>query len=567
MKPFEHIGKNIAIYLGSAWVIMEASNFFIDRYDLEPLLLDILIIFLVFGVLSCIIYSTFTGRWNKKAMLSQVIILVLSVLSVGYFIGNPNKLNPQNLRFIKINDPERPLINLESVAVLPIQNNLPTNENDYLLAALHDGIITELGKLGTLKTISRTSMQQYEQSPKSLKQIGEELGVHTLLESSLSPLNEQYTLRVRLLEARSEHLIWNDEFTIEAKNMPQLFETVSHIIATKLDPNAVENVRIHEEVNPEAYKEIVQGNLLMQKFTAQELQESLVHFQRAIQLDSTNLEGYLGVSKAWIYLQQLGVVDPKEARPHIYDYFEFAKTMDDKHWQIYYLDGIIKFFIEFDFDAGIQLLLKSLELNPNNSDTRSVLAHCYMISGDWNKAWEQMRYAKEIDPLNPQVIGFEFIMLGQQGKFLSAMKSMNFLGAIDPKNHFYRLFLFIKSKDLGTPEEAIEALKKVNTDLTNAQQLEKFIDATFKETQDVNETWFKVVTEYNKNVDYEGYYPSMAARSLYGFFPENDDLFFKNLNSMAADRHPDLPYYSIKDGNPLQGDPRYIKVMQELGFW
>ncbi len=567
-SPKRTIGKNLAIYLGSAWVIMEAFNFFIERYGLEPLLLDILIIFLVFGVFCTITYSSFTGRWNRKALVIQIVIVVGSVISVGFFVSNPLKMNPRALRFIKIGNHENPLKNLESVAVLPIQSNLPTRENDYLLAGLHDGIITELGKLGTIKTISRTSMMQYAESPKALKKIGKELDVNCILESSLSPSSSEYVLRVRLLEANSEKLIWSDEYDVSIREMPRLFETVAQIIATKLDPKAIRNIRVHEEVDPQAYLEIIQGNILLQKFTAHELRTALMHFQRTIQIDSSNIEGYLGVAKAWIYLQQLGVVNPQEARPLIYEYFNYARKIEPDHWQIHYIDGAIKFFVEFDFEAGIQSTLESIRLNPNNSDVRSLLAHCYMITGKWDAAWEQMRYAKEIDPLNPQVIGFEFIMYSQQGKMLSAMKSMEFLGAIDPNNHFYRLFTFIKNRDFGDSDAAIKSLKQVNVDLTDEKSLSNFIDETYAVTNDVSETWFNVVTEYNRNIDYQGYYPSMAVRTLYSFFQGiNDELIFENLSKMAQDRHPDLPYYQIRDGTPLQEDPRYIKIMEDLGFW
>ena len=46
-----------------------------------------------------------------------------------------------------------------------------------------------------------------------------------------------------------------------------------------------------------------------------------------------------------------------------------------------------------------------------------------MIDNDWDKAWEQIRYAREIDPLNPQVIAFESMMTFRDNKFLSGIIS------------------------------------------------------------------------------------------------------------------------------------------------
>ncbi|WP_462251912.1 tetratricopeptide repeat protein [Ekhidna sp.] len=567
MKLGKTIWKNLAIYLGSAWVIMEALNFFIERYHLEPMLLDIVIILLFFGILTTVIYSSFSGRWNRVAIAAQILNSVFALLVVGYFLMNPLNLNPRSLHFASININKSSLSEFSSVAVLPVQNNLPNNENDYLLAGFHDGIITELGKLGTLKTISRTTMAHYANSSKDLRSIAKELDVNTVLESSLSPSQGQFVLRVRLLDAFSEDLLWSDEFKTTVSEMPGLFETVSQIIATKLDPNTIENVRVHEEVNHEAYIEIVKGNILLQKFTSSALWEALNHFQKTIHLDSMNIEGYLGVAKAWIYLQQLSVVNPQRARPYIYEYYLLAKELEPDHWQIHYIDAAIKFFIEFNFDEGIKSALRSIEQNPNNSDSRSLLAHCYMITGDWQKAWEQMRYAKEIDPLNPQVIGFEFLMFGQQGKFLSAIKSMELLAAIDPDNLFYRTFSTVKNRDLGNDKEAIKWLKLQYSDISDDLAIERFVEETYKETSSVGETWYRVVTEFCPS-NCEAYLPALITRTLYSFYPgHNDDLLFENLVIMIQDGHPDLPYFNIKDGSPIQNDPRYIKAMQDLGFW
>jgi len=568
MKPGKQIGKNLAIYLGTAWVSMEALNFFIERYPLEPLLLDILIILLVFGVPSTIVFSSFKGRLNKLAVVLQIVIGIVSFISVGYFVTHPLNLNPRSLRFAPINQYISPLRDLNSVAVMPIYNNLPNKENEYLLAGLHDGIITELGKLGTIKTISRTSTLPYAVSAKTLKKIGKELDVSSILESSFSTSKDGFVLRTRLLDTRNEELLWFEEFETTLNEMPELFETVAQIIATRLDPSAIENVRVHEDVNPEVYKEIVKGNSLLQNFTGNELKEALMHFQRAIDIDSGSFEGNLGMAYAWIYLQQLGIVDPKVARPNIFKYSEIAQKIEPHHWRVYQYKGIKSFYIDYEFPIAIENLNKSLELNPNNSDTRSMLAHEYMITGDWQNAWRQMRYAKEIDPLNPQVLGFEFIMYTGQNKMLSAMKSMEILGALDPDNYFYKMFSTVKNRDFGNDEASIEWLKLMYEGVTiNPLEISQFIDRKFEETKDVNKTWYAFI-KHLKTINIQTYYPSMTARILYSFLQDYDsELFFESFNQMVEDRHPDLPYYSMKDGNPLQNDPRYIQAMIDLGFW
>jgi hypothetical protein len=74
----------------------------------------------------------------------------------------------------------------KSIAVLPFQNRSANEENAAFFAdGVHDEILTNLSKIGDLKVISRTSVMAYRGSEKNMRQIGEELGVATLLEGAV----------------------------------------------------------------------------------------------------------------------------------------------------------------------------------------------------------------------------------------------------------------------------------------------------------------------------------------------------------------------------------------------
>jgi hypothetical protein len=39
------------------------------------------------------------------------------------------------------------------------------------------------------------------------------------------------------------------------------------------------------------------------------------------------------------------------------------------------------------------------------------------------------------------------------------------------------------------------------------------------------------------------------------------------LQQMYDLKDPSLPYYGIKTNNPIQQDPAYVKIMEQLGLW
>jgi len=70
------------------------------------------------------------------------------------------------------------------LAVLPFKN-LGNPADQYFADGLTEELTSRLASLGGLRVISRTSTEQYRESPKSLREIGAELGAGYVLEGSV----------------------------------------------------------------------------------------------------------------------------------------------------------------------------------------------------------------------------------------------------------------------------------------------------------------------------------------------------------------------------------------------
>jgi TolB-like protein len=553
-------------------VVIELFNLVILKLDLDPLIINILIIFLVFVLFITLIVSYFKGRCNKKAILLNTVIILLAIFSSGIYAMNPLLVNPSSLRIIPVVQEKNPLQELSSIAVLPIENNLGDDEHDYLLAGMHDGLITEIGKTGTIKTISRTSMKTFAETTKTIKQIGKELEVEAILESGLYTVGQAYELRLKIFDTRTEDILWTGEYTTSLPQLPTTLNAITEIVAKTIDKGNQVVIETHEDLSPEAYEHTVKGIEYIKTFDPAQIPKALPHFHRAIELDSTNIEGYLGVAKVWIYLQQIGAADPREARPIIFEFFEKAEALEPDHWKLLGVKSTVESLLNYEMKEGIRFGEESLKINPNNSDLRANLAHFYMIVGDWEKAWYHMNYAKEIDPLNTQVIAFTGMMHLYQGNLLSVSKEISILGTIQPSNLLYRrgkaLLPFSKEK----PKEAKRLLKDIYSYITIKESeltINEFIDKKYEETQDFKETNYHLLKYLDQHANQLNTSPSSTiARTLYRELAGYDDeLFFKHFTIMDQVKNPNLPYMSIRDGNPLQDDPRYIAIMEKNGFW
>jgi TolB-like protein len=75
---------------------------------------------------------------------------------------------------------------IQSLAVLPLANLSGDPEQEYFVDGMTDALISHLGKIGTLRVISRTSIMQYRGSRKRLPEIAKELNVQAVLEGLFS---------------------------------------------------------------------------------------------------------------------------------------------------------------------------------------------------------------------------------------------------------------------------------------------------------------------------------------------------------------------------------------------
>ena len=71
------------------------------------------------------------------------------------------------------------------LAVLPFANLSPDPENAYFADGLHEEILAALARAGGLRVISRTSVQEYRDPKRNLREIADALDVSLILEGSV----------------------------------------------------------------------------------------------------------------------------------------------------------------------------------------------------------------------------------------------------------------------------------------------------------------------------------------------------------------------------------------------
>jgi hypothetical protein len=97
------------------------------------------------------------------------------------------------------------------IAVLPFQDLSPETEQEYFSDGLTEETISHLGRFNpdALGVIARTSSMAYKRSRKNIGQIGRELGVDLILESSVRREGRHVRISSQLIRVNDQTNLWS----------------------------------------------------------------------------------------------------------------------------------------------------------------------------------------------------------------------------------------------------------------------------------------------------------------------------------------------------------------------
>ncbi len=296
-----------------------------------------------------------------------------------------------------------PLPKIESIAVLPLENLSGDPEQEYFADGMTEELITSLGKIGSLRVISRTSAMRYKNSDKSLPEIGRELNVDAVVEGSVMRSGDRVRITANLLDARSERHLWAESYERDLRDILALQSDVARAIAgeirANLTPQGQARLARARPVNPGAFEAYLKGQYFMSKWTEEGGKLAIKYFQQAIELDPGYTLAYAGLAGAYIGLA-MALHPPAEymakARAAALKALEIDETEADAHTAL----AGVKLHYDWDWPGVEAETKRALELNPNSSLAHRRYAILLVCLGRPEEAIAEAKRGLEIDPVS-----------------------------------------------------------------------------------------------------------------------------------------------------------------------
>jgi len=191
-----------ATYAVVAWIIIEAGSVLMPTFGASEAAFQTYVVIVVAGFLVSLALAWIFEVTPEGVKLEKNVDRSASVtprkhrgvnfLFIGLLVialGISVTLNVTGMRDAH-EAPPVVAVDHSSIAVLPFTSRSTDPENQLFADGIHDDLLTRLANVSALKVISRTSVMEYRDTTKNLRQIAEELGVGVILEGAVQRVGD-----------------------------------------------------------------------------------------------------------------------------------------------------------------------------------------------------------------------------------------------------------------------------------------------------------------------------------------------------------------------------------------
>jgi TolB-like protein/DNA-binding winged helix-turn-helix (wHTH) protein/Tfp pilus assembly protein PilF len=348
---------------------------------------------------------------------------------------------------------------IHSLAVLPLQNLSNDPSQEYFSDGMTDALITDLAQIGSARVISRTSSMQYKQTKKSLPEIARELNVDGIVEGTVQRSGDHVRITAQLIHGATDKHLWANSYERGLGDVFALERDVANDIAQEVHAKIVPAMQAAtaqpRPVDPNVLEAYMQGNYYLNRRGRgggdAERKKARAYFQRAIDLDPSFADAYIGLAQAHDLLSQAEPEDLVIARRAAEKAAELDPSSSAARMQIAQAK-----WQAWDWAGTEDDSRRAIALNPNNAQAHDYLGSVLDVIGRSEEAWREYLIAQELDPNHDHLAD----PLYQRGQFDRAIEIRQRIAKLDPEDGYNHYALALVYGQKGMYREFVAEMSR-----------------------------------------------------------------------------------------------------------
>ncbi|MEP7149920.1 MAG: protein kinase [Acidobacteriota bacterium] len=494
-------------------------------------------------------------KW-KSAFMRSIAVALVAIVAIGtalyFYAGRQNSGSNER----------------QSLAVLPFTNASQDANAEYLADGVSESIINNLSQLSGLKVMSRNSSFRFKNDQSDTRAIASRLNVDILVTGDIKQVGDRLVINVRLINAGDDSQIWGNQYvstvTDVIASQNEIAQAVARNLKVRLTPLDTAQLSKRYTENVEAYQLYLRGRFHVFKLLPDEIRQGIGYFQQAIDLDPNYALAYAGIADAYRSLAIGSEISPVESFAQSKAAANRAIGIDDTLSDGHTTLGMTMFWGDWDWDGAEKQFRRAIELNPNDSNAHLYYAHLLSNTGRHQEALNEVRLARELDPLFPFAGALEGQFLFHAGRNDEALDRLQKTFDLAPNFWMPHLFASFAYLSKGMFPEALAAARKARTlsaASTYSIAMESYILAKMGNREEAE----RVLGEMMEISRTRGMPPTHIALAYNGLGDSESALEW--LEKAFAEHDPKMAFLKVDPKwNNLRTLPRFNELMKRMNF-
>ena len=397
----------------------------------------------VFDISSSGITRTLDESGSKPHPLQPWHWLGLLVIAVSAGTVGTLLFQDVNARLQKLDEGIETVSIEQSIAIVPFTDLSANEDQRYFAEGVAAEIASLLGQAPDLRTASSSASFRLADEGLSPQDVGQQLGVASVLSGSVNAAGNRLRVRAELINAGNGEVLWSDTFTRTLDDVFALERNIARSIANVLLDEYVDGSQfgpIPRTSNSDAYVFYLKGKSELRLRNAESVKAARKLFEQSVALDPDFAPALVGLADTlWLQaegVENYGSIDAEVAAKAARENVERALVINDRLPEAYATLGRIEAILQNHTEA-ITYYDKAISINQSLFDVHLWRHFSLNKLGRFSESLEALNKALSLDPTSPVALH----NLGQEKS-----KRGDYAGA---RNQFLRLIDLYPNNPMG----------------------------------------------------------------------------------------------------------------------